>query len=320
MRAQDKILVLADGSERTLMTAAHLKEYMPDKMTRRVVLFHVVASIPEELRDLEDDPSCTVLLEKLKLQADESQKRVLETLEQAKRNLIEIGGLPEELVEIKIQRVRHGIARDIIEEARKGYVAVVLRRRGLGTLKNIILGSVAVKLLQSLTFIPVILVGPAPGVKRVLLAVDASQNSLRAIDFVAATLAGHNDYEVCVFHGVVGLGAIDFDPVADAQRPPRPCEEQEDDCLDAFKCKVGRLVLSVRDRLMAAGIAADHVSIKVTSGATSRAGAIVSAAEDGGFGTIVVGRRGLSRVESFFMGRVSHAVVHEGKQFSVWVV
>jgi len=320
MRAKDKILVLADGSERTLMTAEHLKEYMPDKMTRKIVLFHVASSIPEELRDLENDPSCTILLEKLKLQADESQKKVLETLEQAKRNLIEIGGLPEELVEIKIQHMRHGIARDIIEEARKGYVAVVLRRRGLGPLQNIILGSVAVKLLQSLTFIPVILVGPAPAVKRVLLAVDASPNSMRAVDFIAATLGGHDDYEVCVFHGVVGLGAIDFDPVADAQRAPRPCEEQEDDCLDAYKRNVGKLVLNVRDRLVKGGVNPDKLSVKVTCGATSRAGAIVSAAEDGGFGTIVIGRRGLSRVDSFFMGRVSHAVVYEGKQFSVWVV
>jgi len=319
MKTLDKILVLADGSERTLMTAEHLKEYMPDRMTRGIVLFHVASALPEECHDLEQDPDCVNLLERLKLQADEAQRKILETLEQAKKNLV-ASGMPEGSVEIKLQRAKNGVARDIIEEARKGYAAVVMRRRGLGTLKNIILGSVAVKLLQSLTFIPVILLGKATAVKRVLLAVDASQNSLRALEFVIATLAGHADYEICVYHAVVGLGAIAFDPVADAARNPEPGDEQEDDCLDAYKRKVGRLLLGARDRLVAGGFDPDKLSIKVTSGAASRAAAIVKEAEEGGHGTIVVGRRGLSRVESFFMGRVSHAVVHEGKQFSVWVV
>ena len=57
-----------------------------------------------------------------------------------------------------------------------------------------------------------------------------------------------------------------------------------------------------------------------SSGVRSRSEAIVKEAADGGFGTIVVGRRGLSKVEAFFMGRVGHEVVYGGKMFSVWVV
>lgn len=319
MSANDRLLVLADGSERTLMTADHLKEYMPDRMTRRIVLFHVANGLPEELRELENCPDCSGLLEEAKRRADASQREILETLDQAKRMLI-AGGVPEQSIEIKVQRSKKGVAADIIEEARNGYAAVVMRRRGLGTLQNVVLGSVAFKLLQSLTFIPIILLGRAQNVKRMLLAVDASSNSVRAVDFVAETIAGHPDYEVCVYHAVVGLGAISFDPVADAARPPQPAEEQDADCLDAYKRKVGQLVLSVRDRLVKRGVDPKLVRVSVTSGANSRAEAIVKQAEDGEYGTIVVGRRGLSRVEAFFMGRVSHAVVHEGKQFSVWVV
>ena len=43
-------------------------------------------------------------------------------------------------------------------------------------------------------------------------------------------------------------------------------------------------------------------------------------AEGGGYSTIVVGRRGLSKIEAFFMGRVGHKVVYGGKKFTVWVV
>lgn len=316
MTAHDKVLVLVDGSERTTMTAEHLREFLPGKAKKKVVLFHVVSSLPEELRELEQDASCSALLERLKQQADAEKKGVLETLEQAKEILV-ASGMPESAVEIKIQRAKKGVARDIIEEARHGYIAVVMRRRGMGALKNIILGSVAYKLLQSLTFIPVILVGQASGVRKVLLAVDASPNSARAVDFVARTLVGH-DYEICVFHSVVGLGTIDFDPEKDARCVL--CEDDDEDCLDAYKQKVGRLILAARDRLAGAGFAPEKISMKVCCGARSRAEAIVSEAETGGYGTIVVGRRGLSRVEAFFMGRVSHGVVHEGKRHTVWVV
>jgi len=34
----------------------------------------------------------------------------------------------------------------------------------------------------------------------------------------------------------------------------------------------------------------------------------------------LVRRRGLSKVEAFFMGRVGHKVVYGGKKFTVWVV
>lgn len=56
------------------------------------------------------------------------------------------------------------------------------------------------------------------------------------------------------------------------------------------------------------------------TGVYSRSDAIVKKAQDGGYSTIVVGRRGLSQVDAFFMGRVGHEVVYGGKNFSVWVV
>ncbi len=59
---------------------------------------------------------------------------------------------------------------------------------------------------------------------------------------------------------------------------------------------------------------------KIISGVHSRSDAIVKEAEDGGYGTIIVGRRGLSKIEAFFMGRVGHKVVYGGKKFTVWVV
>jgi len=174
----------------------------------------------------------------------------------------------------------------------------------MGALKSIILGSVAVKLLQSLTFIPIIIVGQSPPVKKILLAVDDSPCSMKAVEFVASLLGGHG-YEACIFHAIPGLGAITF---------------ELPNCIEAFKSKVVRLFQDVKDMLLASEFESEKISEKIISGVRSRSDAIVKEAEDSGYSTIVVGRRGLSKVEAFFMGRVGHKVVYGGKKFTVWVV
>jgi nucleotide-binding universal stress UspA family protein len=73
-------------------------------------------------------------------------------------------------------------------------------------------------------------------------------------------------------------------------------------------------------RLEKAGLRPDRISTKTVSGVASRAKAIIEEANNGGYGTIVVGRRGLSRVEEFFMGRVSNKVMQLAKEMAVWVV
>jgi nucleotide-binding universal stress UspA family protein len=37
-------------------------------------------------------------------------------------------------------------------------------------------------------------------------------------------------------------------------------------------------------------------------------------------GTIIMGRRGLSRTQDFFMGRVTNKVVYLAREKSVWIV
>ena len=52
----------------------------------------------------------------------------------------------------------------------------------------------------------------------------------------------------------------------------------------------------------------------------TKSDAIVKEANEGGYGTIVVGRRGLSRVREFFIGRVSMKVIQLARKHAVWVV
>jgi nucleotide-binding universal stress UspA family protein len=73
-------------------------------------------------------------------------------------------------------------------------------------------------------------------------------------------------------------------------------------------------------RLENAGFRRNQIAARTATGVLSRAGAIIQYALKGEYGTIVVGRRGLSEVEEFPMGRVSNKVIHMAKELSVWVV
>jgi nucleotide-binding universal stress UspA family protein len=317
MAVYKKILVLVDGSRRSIQTVNYVKDFMPVDKHTRIVLFHVFNGTSETYRELGKDSSCVRVVQELKTRETKQKIKIKGFLERAKKILI-AGGFPERCIETQLHCMEKGVARDIIDEAGNGYSAVVLGRRGMGRLSSIILGSVAVKLLASLTFIPVLIVGPAPPVKKILLAVDASPFSMKAVQF-AGSLLGGQGYEVCVFHAILGLGAIDFEPPGH-KRPQHPDVQMPDNCMEGFKLKVAGLFQNVREMLTAFGFESEKIFEKIVSGVYSRSEAIIREAESGGYGTIVVGRRGLSKVEAFFMGRVGHKVVYGGKRFTVWVV
>lgn len=316
MTIPKKLLVLVDGSERSIETAMHVKEFIPFDENTRIVLFHVFNKLPEGYRDLANHPKCHSAIRQLKYMESEQEKKIRAFLDRTKQ-ILTTRGFPEQSIEIKLHYLKEGVARDIIAEARDGYSAVVLRRRGMGALKSIMLGSVAVKLLQALTFIPIIIVGKAPPVKKILLAVDTSPASMKAVEFVASLLGG-NGYEVCIFHAILGLGAINFE-LSEINEPESP-DKIADNCLEAFKTDVMRMFTEIKEILTASGFESEKISEKIVSGVSSRSEVIVKEAGDGGYSTIVVGRRGLSKVEAFFMGRVSHKVVHVGRNFTVCVV
>ncbi|MEX1302757.1 MAG: universal stress protein, partial [Desulfotignum sp.] len=53
---------------------------------------------------------------------------------------------------------------------------------------------------------------------------------------------------------------------------------------------------------------------------TSIAQDILHVAETGYFGTVVIGRRGVSKAEEFMFGSVSTKIIHSGKDCTIWVV
>jgi nucleotide-binding universal stress UspA family protein len=298
---QKRLLLTVDGSERALQTVRYAAEEDAFK-GMKIILFHVFNSIPDAYYDLEKEPKSVKVVRHVRAWEAQQKKAIRQYMDDCRQMLLE-GGHTDPAVAVKIQNRKKGVARDIIIEAQKGYDAVLTRRRGFTALKNIIVGSVTNKLLEKLTFIPVLIAGRKPVNKKVLVAVDGSPCATRAVQFVADMLGPLDGYQLGLVYVVRSGSAPDLDIFE---------ENGITDAAPVFK--------PATHILTAAGIDPKNISARTITHVTSRAGAIVEAAETGDWSTIVLGRRGLSRVSEFFMGRVSNKVVHAGRMDTVWIV
>jgi nucleotide-binding universal stress UspA family protein len=308
MKKLKKMLVPIDGSERALGTVRYISKIKPFHRMH-VVLYHVFSAVPEAYWDLEREPKSVKTVKYVRAWQVEQRKQIEQYLQQAREILLN-SGFAQETVELKIHNRKKGVARDIIREAQDGYDLVLTRRRGMGALAGVIIGSTAIKLLQGLTSMPLLLAGRKPPGDKFLVAFDGSPGARRAVDFVAAFL-GDYDYQVGLVHVIRGDG------------PPETKYKRlfltEESTTNA-KVRIQQALDQAVAKLVGAGFKPEHVSTKTITGVVSRAGAIVDEAKEGQYGTIVLGRRGLSQVQEFFIGRVTNKVLHAAKDRSVWVI
>lgn len=309
MTDQKKILILIDGSERSMQTLDYVGSLTPFKKNK-LVLFHVFSGVPECYWDLERTPQNQHAISQLLAWECQRKKEIDSFAQNARQTLIN-AGFSKDSVELKIQKRQNGVARDILKEAQKGnYTAVVLRRRGVGALEGMVVGSIANKLFSKLTFCPLIIAGRHPAREKLLIAIDGSLSSMQAVDFVTGNLDGQN-YSVGLIHVIRGFGSL----VPDNPEFLMPAENVE-----LAHNEMMELFADVKTKFIKAGFDENKISERIITGVYSRAGAIVQEAEAGGYGTIVIGRQGLSKVREFFMGRVCNKVIQCGRQFSVWVI
>ena len=290
-----RILLAVDGSNQAFEAARYVSQlFAPNRID--VVLFHVTTKIPESFWDIEEDPE--LMLEEAAPSGSEHQqeKAIREIMDRARQLFLD-RGVPEDTVKVKIQERKVGIARDIIYESERDYKAVVLGRWGMSLLKDFLWGSIADKLLGRLTHVPLCVVGGTPHVGKILVGLDASEGAMRAVDYVGTMVSAY--LQVTLYHAVRALDEEIF-------------HKAEESMESVFEEATGRLEK--------AGFGRNQVTTRMATGVLSRAGAIIEEALKGRYGTIVVGRRGLSSVEEFSMGRVSNKIIHMAKELAVWVV
>jgi len=304
-----KFLIAVDGSPHSLKAVSYAAQYCGPAGIK-VNLMHVIPTAPETLWDLEKGSFFKEKMQAHRVQWIENTRKVAQQFLDEALNLLVGAGVLEQDIGVILQERKVGIARDIIDETVRGYEAIVVGRGGLGRSEQPFLGSVCNKIVEKIHDIPVWVIGGDIRTKKLLLAVDASENSRKAVNYVGKITAA-TEAEITLFHVVRRFGYLN-DPTLRHSEIEGFWEEVKSDILRMFR--------SYKVSLEAAGVTALRISSQATLDKSSRSGDILREAQEGAHGTIVMGRRGLSKVHDFSMGRVANKVLNRAEGFAVWIV
>lgn len=152
---------------------------------------------------------------------------------------------------------------------------------------------------------------------RVMVAVDDSAGSERALDYAGALLGNVPHARLCLLHV---LGPL---PAELASTEPPSDDQRDAQAAWMMEAREGArpLLERAKQALLGAGIGGDAVeSHTVDSPEGDLAKAILAAAREARCDTIVVGRDAISWAPQLFHRHVGEDVVHEGRGVAVWVV
>ena len=193
MDLEDKILVTVDGSDCCMETIKHIAK-RESFQKKRLVLYHVFIDLPDFYWDIEMEPKSRGAVAYVRAWEADQKNKIDQFMEKAVQILID-AGFPKEAVTIKIKHSEKGIAGDIIEEAKDGYLAVILNRRCEEGLPEPFVGSNASKVIHGLHFVPVFIAGKRIPGKKILVALDRSEGAMRSVEFVGELMGGY-DFKV----------------------------------------------------------------------------------------------------------------------------
>lgn len=157
--------------------------------------------------------------------------------------------------------------------------------------------------------------------QKLLVALDASEGAWRAVEYVAETFGQVPGVKVTLIHILTGLPPAFWDDghILD----PRERENRQK-LVSGWQAEQEKqwqqLVHKTRERLTKAGIPGNAVSSKFKTRYYDVAEDLINEAETEGFGTIVMGRRGLGKAKSLLLGSVATKVVQSARGCAVTVV
>lgn len=154
--------------------------------------------------------------------------------------------------------------------------------------------------------------------QKILVALDDSENAMRAVEFVTDTFK--SDSKVTLMSILQDTAALcdmsspELTSYFIAQQGTFCALEQEK------KKLIEKATEKAKNLLIKAGFTESNISVKIEMKKMGVAGDIIQEAKLGGYDVIVMGRRGLSGIKEFFLGSVSQKVIHSAKDVSIMIV
>lgn len=162
---------------------------------------------------------------------------------------------------------------------------------------------------------------------KILLALDGSEPSMKAARYVANLLGNQPDVSVTLFYVLSPIPPSLLEHGGDeSQTKPSEVEVEFErrrtsyvEAKQAVECKIFD---PVREMFKQAGFREERIQTKcpVPIPESNVANEILKECKEGGYDTIVMGKRGQSRIRTFLTGSVTEKVVRHAKECAVWVI
>ncbi len=307
-----KILVAVDGSPHSFSALRYLGELFAGV---KEITFHLLCIVPfdDQVIDQEwlaDGELIETLSDATRSRWDHAHRYMAEAILQLARRGVD----PEQVVsDVRLRRV--GTAADIIQEARKGtYDAVLIGRRGLSKLAAMFMGSISEELLGGCHDLPVWMVDGQVHSNKILVPIDGTVHSLRAVDHLSFIFRNNPHVEITLFHSSALLASHGQSPREDFHGlwGRDWCELHLSDDHSVFHAP--------EQLLLEANIPANRIHRLHTRRGIHPSRQILRQAIVDGFGTIVMGRRGRDAKRGLLQGSVSEPVLLMAEGIAVWVV
>jgi len=157
----------------------------------------------------------------------------------------------------------------------------------------------------------------------ILIAVDGSRNSLRAVEYAGRVFAPNAKARLMLFHVLPAISRMSLNKEQIKAIDGRKAERA--DLADLYwqledEEKMGRFFAEATNLLVQVGVEPEQIKSKFGVKEGEIAPAILEEVDIGQYETLVVGRRGLSRMREFFLGSISTELVREAQGCAVCVV
>lgn len=307
---EKRILIAVDGSvysREALEYAAGIGSIVKNI---HYTLLHVHPKISEFLlEDAKKDSKAVAALRKVTKKNHEDSQRLLE---KSKKIMVK-DGIEEDKIHTVSRKETRGTAKAILDHGKKShYDAIVVGRRGVSRLAESFMGSITNSVLEYTSGTPVWAIGGRVKPSKIMIAIDGSESSLRAVDHVSSMLGDNPQSKITLLHVAPRLRdycTIEFDEEGDPTQ--EVISKGDRQCVESF-------YVHAKDRFRKAGMKESQIDVKEVTTKLVIGKTIVDEASKGDFSTIVVGRNGANN--SFFMGSVSRRVLSDAKHFAVWLV
>ncbi len=306
-----KFLVAVDGSVYSNNTLRYLGRLFADLDEIHCHLLCIVpCTVSATGREWLDE------LDLLSTLSAESRKKFTAAKRYMNEAVLQFGrrGISPNQVTTQVLISRMDIASDIVLEARKGlYDALIIGRRGLGKLEEMVMGSTSSRVMEKCSDVPIWIVDGQVNSRRFLVPVDGSFHTLKAVDHLAFVLKNNPYAEITLFHSAAMFGqmrSVDMDQCRELLGPR---------CNDELLADPESHFLIPERILLDSGFSPDKILRRTTTKGLYPSRQIVRQALMEEHGTIVMGRR-TEDVKKGLFGSVSDQVIAMAEDIAIWIV